>query len=324
MVSQIAKVVYATMIVVWLLPAGVHAQIGMFGGSTTPSISGVGTTTLKRTPSAVRMYVELLAKGETLDKALGKLKDRHEAAIVQLEALDADKDSIKMGPPSLSNMQTEQKKQMERMIMQRMGSRGKKVPKGLKVPKSVSVSAKLTAQWPLDAKSPQELLLAVEALKEKINDADIAGRKEAEELSEEEKELAEEAEGMMNSFGEEKVPVGEPQFVFLAQISDDEHKTAMAEAFSKAKEQAAKLALAAGVKLGPLVALSGQGGGNNAFENQMMHGGMGYRQQQYLQQLIGAGSMPGMTPKSNEAISSGVGPVTFQFNVQASFGFESP
>lgn len=328
MLSQIAKVVCATMIVVWLLPASVHAQFGgggFFSRSTAaPSIAGVGTTTLKRSPTAIRMYVELFAKGKTLKEALDKLKDRREAAIVQLEALKADKDSIEVSAPSLSNIQTAQKKQFEIMVMRRMGTRGKKVPKGLQVPKSVTVSAKLTAQWPLDADSPEEFLLAVEALKKKIKDADIAGSKEAEELSAEEKELAEEMEAMMRNSGEENVPLGEPQFVYLARISDDEHNAAMAEAFTKAKEQAAQLARAAGIKLGPLVGLSGQGGGNNTLGDQMMYGRMGYGRQQYLRQLIGADTMPGMTAKPNEAISSSAGPITFQFGVQASFGFEAP
>ncbi len=330
MLSQIAKVGYALLIVVWLLPSGARGQVGMLGSAllaqstATPSIAGVGSTTLKRSPTGIQMHVELLAKGKTLKEALGKLKDRREAAIVQLEALKADKESIEVSTPSLSNAQEAQKKQFEMMVMQRMSTRGKKVPKGLQAPKSVTVSAKLTAQWSLDAEGPEALLLAVESLKKEIKDADITGRKEAEELSAEEEELAEELEAMMSNSGEGKVPIGEPQFVYVAHISDEERNAAMAEAFTKAKEQATQLAKAAGIKLGPLVGLSGQGGGNNSFGNDRMFGGMGYRRQQYIQQLIGAGGMSGMTAKPNEAISTNAGPITFQFIVTASFDFESP
>ena len=260
-----------------------------------------------------------MAKGKTLKEALGKLKDRREAAIVQLEALKADKESIEVGAPSLSKAQEAQKKQFEMMVMQRMSARGKKVPKGLQAPKSVTVSAKLKAQWPLEADSPEEFLLAVESLKKEIKDADITGSKEAEKLSAEEEELAEEMEAMMRNSGEGKVPVGEPAFVYVARISDEEHNAAMAEAFTKAKEQATRLAAAAGIELGPLVGLSGQGSGSNSFGN-----GMGYRRQQYLQQLIGVGGMSEMGSNPNEAISTSAGPIKFQFMVNASFGFKAP
>ena len=85
----------------------------------------------------------------------------------------------------------------------------------------------------------------------------MAGVKEAQAGSEAQEEMEEEAAQMMNRFGEEAQQPGQPQFVFVATLSHSDREKAMSEAFTKAKAQAAGLAKAAGVPLGPLVGLSG-------------------------------------------------------------------
>jgi uncharacterized protein YggE len=48
---------------------------------------------------------------------------------------------------------------------------------------------------------------------------------------------------------------GDPVFVYVAVLSDAERKAALASAFARAKKDAAELAEAAGMKLGPLASL---------------------------------------------------------------------
>ena len=89
---------FVLLVFLWLVcPAALRAQYGRMqaaqsGGST---VAGVGQVKINPKPSAIRMHIELVAKGKTLEEALGNLKDRREAALVQLESLHANMDSVK-------------------------------------------------------------------------------------------------------------------------------------------------------------------------------------------------------------------------------------
>ena len=142
------QVLWAALLAVVAWPAAVRAQFdgGLAGmaamaGTGKPAISGTGTAIVQRNPTQLRLYIQLLAKGKSLEDALAKLKERREAAMTQLETLKADKNSIVFGTPSLSGAASARKQQFEAMIMEQMRSRGKKVPKGLQTPQTVTVSA---------------------------------------------------------------------------------------------------------------------------------------------------------------------------------------
>ncbi len=306
------------------LPVPAWAQFGamelagmrMAGGQT---VRGTGTVVLSRRPTLLRMHVELLAKGKTPEEALEKLKDRREAAVAQVEMLEAVKESVSCGDPSFSNLQAAQKKQFEQMIRQRMSSRGRKVPKGLQTAKTFSASAVLMAEWPIQGDSPEERLLAVRAMEEKLKAADLGGAKEAEKMSAEEEEMAEEMANMMGS-GEEKVAFGQPVFTYVAEVSDADRKAAMAKAFGKAKKQASELAQAAGVKLGPLAGLGGYTRGTG-MENMMTHYG-GYSPQQYQQSLAQRQAGGEKDDEQTQATASTLGPVRFNIAVVAVYKLE--
>ena len=147
------RLVYS-MVSVWLLfsllSSAARAQYNMMGGFTPAgsgqTISAAGTATVRKMPSSLRMHIELVAKEKSLEEALDKMKDRREAALVQLDTLGADKDSIRFGDPSLSSDQSEQRRNIEKMIAQRMRGRDGAPPKGLQISKSVTVSTTLIAQ----------------------------------------------------------------------------------------------------------------------------------------------------------------------------------
>ena len=314
--------------VVWLLLAsspgiGRAQYAGPGEGAYDPTsaretISATGNVTLKSPPTALRLHVELLARGATLQDALDKMKLRRQAVTAQLETLAADKASVAFGAPSLSNMQTEQRRRFEAMIQERIIARGREVPKGLQIPKSVAVSMSLKAEWPLQADTPEALLMAVESLQERIRAADLGGIQDAQAASPEEAELEEEMAAMMSDMGEEQIPIGQPQFLYVARISEGQRDQAMAEAFSKAKAQAAVLARAAGIQLGPLVGLSGQGGGKFDY-GEDAYSGYGYARMEYLQRVMGGFAVDESGRIPDEAVATTPESLGFLFWVHASF-----
>jgi uncharacterized protein YggE len=286
------------------------------------AITGMGMVTVPAEPSRVRMVVEVLGTGKSLEEALGNLKDRQEAAKLQLDALKADKASIKIGSPTMSTLPADQRMQM--MIRQRMMNRGRAAAKKEK-PKTYTLTATLTAEWPLTAASPEQLLLSVHQLQEKVKAADLAGAKSLEKATPEEEEEAEEMQEMTASDDNEKVELGVPHFVYVARISDEQRAKAMAEAFQKAKTQAMQSAQAAGIELGELKGVNGQGAGESSYDED---GGMhfssqfGYAQQQYMRQLMQRGMSTLGQPNENETLGSDPAQLKFTFHVTAVFGMK--
>ncbi|MHB8951534.1 MAG: SIMPL domain-containing protein [Pirellulaceae bacterium] len=301
-----------------VLPSFVMAQFGDIASPTTGGgIVGTGTVTVKEQPTLVRMSIQLQEKAETVEAALARLKDRREAALQQLESFGADKESLVVEPPTLAAGKTSQQRQMEQVLRMRQ-MQGRRIPKGMEKPHVVTVTSNLTAQWPLDMKSSDEMLAFVNELQNKVTAADLAGVKEAKEISPEEEELNEEMQQMMGSmsYGEEEVNPGEPQFLYVAKLKDEARDTAMTEAFTRAKAHAEQLAKAAGIELGPLTSLRGSTGRSDE-ESAMMqyYGGGSYAARMMIQQASGAGG----GDAEMEAFVSSPTAATFHIVVAASF-----
>lgn len=293
-------------------------------GLATQAVQGSGQSSVRKKPTALRMHVQLMAKGDNLEDALAKLKTRREAAKAQLETLGAEAKSITFSDPSLSAAENPNRRQIERMIRERMAASGKK-PAGLKLPHTVTVASFLKAEWPLAAEEPEKLLLAAHKLQEKIKAADLAGAKDAAKLSPEEEELAEEM-AQSGPFGEEQAEPGAPQFVFVAKISDQERREALAKAFQKAKDHATQVAEAAGAELGPLVMLSGNPGGGHAMPDGMYYDPYDspYGRRAYAQQLMAqmAAEDDGEGAPPLEALGPEPGMLSYRVHVSAVFGLK--
>jgi len=96
----------------------------------------------------------------------------------------------------------------------------------------------------------------------------------------------EEQMAMMNYGNVEGPPRGEPIFVYVSKISEDEQLKARAEAFKQAQREASKLAKAAGVELGPLSHLDDQSSpAYGAEESYSFDGNYAYRMQQMMGML---------------------------------------
>ena len=324
MIHRTVNVVLAAWLMAAFSPAVGRAQVDALEGEPGPgveTVSGTGTVTLTRKATVMRVHVQLLGKGKSLEEALANLKERRQAARAGLETLGAEKDSISFGDPSLLNPQSQNRRQLERMIRQRMAAAGRKA-KGLKLPRSFTVSARLKAEWRLEAEDPEKLLLAVHALQEKVKAADLGGAKQAEELSPEEQELAEEMAEMTSDMGEEQADPAASQFLFLARITDAERQQALARAFAKARAEAARLARAAGAELGPLVRLAGQGSGAGDYVNEMMDDYGPYSRQSYMRRMMAQQEAGSEEDAGKIAAGPDPGALVFQFRVNAVFRLE--
>jgi uncharacterized protein YggE len=288
-------------------------------------VAGNGVVTISRQPETMRVQVAVQGKGATLKDALAATKARTEAAKKQVVTLGANKDSIKVDSPKITAQQNDQQqammqRRMQQMMMQQMGKNKKATKKEAAKPaEPVLVSAMLTAEWKLDAKTPEDLLIAVHGLQEKIKGADLAGMKEAEKLSPEQEEMLEEMEAAqsMNFNANEGPKPGEPVFVFVSRITEAARDKAIAEAFQKAKTQASKLAKAAGTELGALKSLSSTSTSGNPNEyNNYQYNSRAWRA---MQMAARDQTDDESDDKTSEALGAEPGTVKFHVTVMAAF-----
>lgn len=301
--------------------AAARAQFGQADGT----ISGAGTVTISRQPERMRVQVVLQGKGGTTKEALAAVKKRGDAAQKQLVGFGAEKDSIKVENPRIMTLQNDprQQQRMQMMMMRRMQQQpgGKKEAKK-KVAEPVMVSAMLTAEIKLDAKGPDDLLLASHALQEQIKEADLGGAKDAEKLSPEQEELLEEQEAeMMNLSNDNEPKPGEPVFLFVSKISEAERDKALAEAFQKAKAQAKQLAKAAGIELGNLKTLYATNASAGGYDR---YGSYNYNYNRIMQMAQRSQSGEDLEdPDSTTAFAAEAGPVKLSITVTAAFEAKS-
>lgn len=273
-------------------------------GSSDGVVTGAGAVTLKRLPDVMRVQVQLSAEGKTVKEALAKLKERRESAKKKLASLGAVAESIAADDPQIEGADP-RGQQVERLMRMRNARRAPNAAGGAAAAAApVRVTGILRGEWALSSKTVEESLVAVTELREKVRAADLAEVKMA---SLEEQEAREEAAA---ETGEQAAAPGEPAFVFVARITDEERAKSMAEAFAKAKDNAAALARAAGAQLGPLKQLAGQSGGEDE-AMQLME----YNYRRYRQPMM-------VTPGEREAASSAPGMVTVTVSVTASFAIK--
>jgi uncharacterized protein YggE len=221
-------------------------------GQAEPTVSAQGVVELRRPPDILRVQVELLAKGKDLPEALAKLKERRAAVEQYLHTLGLSKESLVFAEPAPASAKTEQQRQIEAMVMQRMAAQGK-APTKSKDKLPAVVSSMLKAELPLKASDPESLLIQSAELEEKIKAADLGGTKDLKQLSPQEEEIAAEAAALGQASEDPSEPKrGAPLFIYVSRISDADRTKALADAFQLAKAEAGRLARAAGAELGPL------------------------------------------------------------------------
>ncbi|MGD9646312.1 MAG: SIMPL domain-containing protein [Pirellulales bacterium] len=283
-----------------------------------PTVVAQGTSVVERQPEVLRMQMEIYAKAPDLKTALSQLAKRRSDAEKLLVELGASDSSLKFGTPHVSAQAVQRQRQMRMMLAQRLRTPGARSRSDAAPAEPVTLALQLTAEWPIGSTAPDDLLVKTHDLQERIVAADIAGKKELEQPTEEEEELAAEMQGMYVDPSEQQA--GEAVFVYVAKIPQDVRREAIAKAFDKAKATAADLAQAAGAaigdlrelrcveQVGPTVGgLSGMGG--------MYYDSMAYR---LAQQAAGMFNMAEQT----EAVGAEPDGVRYGITIDAKFGLK--
>jgi hypothetical protein len=149
-------------------------------------------------------------------------------------------------------------------------------------------------------------------MKKKIKAAELSGKQDGKNITAEE----EEAEEAAQIGGAQVENASEPQFYFIARITDEQRRKAFAEAFSQAKRNGEELAAAAGIELGPLVGLSGHcnGAKNLGDDSFGVYDSGAYQRLKHMQQLDS-----GAEQQQNESIATDPGSLEFTISVSALF-----
>lgn len=261
------------------------------------------------------------AEGKDIKEALENLKADRETLAGKLKELGAADEAVQFGEPRIGAaggaLVSAQQRMMAQMIrMRQMGNRAAKPDAG--EPEPVAVSLTATAEWPLDeASSPEAFLVSAYELREKLRSGGLAkaAAAPAKELTPEEQEEQEEMAAMMDDDGDGSggPKPGEPAFVFVRRVAPAEHDAATAEAFAKAKAAAARLAAAAGGKLGELRTVSGSASAADAGGDEDV-----YAMQRAMFQQMGVNT-GGDGADVEEATAAEPGPVTLELSVTAAF-----
>ena len=292
-------------------PSGFPQMVLTTADASSPAISAAGTSSIKRLPSTIRVIVPIQAKGKTIEDALKSLETERKTALDKIQKIGFTEENIRVEGFSFDQSQENKRRQMERMIAQRMGQAGAKKTTSTE---SVAIRCMLYAEWPMTGNTVEEIFKESHTLKQKILAANLIPKPEG--LSPEEEELAEEMEAM-NYSGEEESS-NEPRFIFVAKVSDEEGQKAYAEAFEQAQKQGALLAKAAGFKLGPLKQIAG-----SVTKNQeTMEPYSRYNHDPYLAQMIHAQQFGNDETSQFEGIAASPDSITFTFIIHVSFGMD--
>lgn len=277
-----------------------------------PSVSVMGTSTVKCLPETIRIIITVQAKEKTVDEALKKLNAEKTAAVEKLQKLGFTKERLTFESMTLDQTQENRQRQMEAMVAGRMRQPGAKPSASSE---SVAIKTLLSAEWPLKAKTLEEILKEDFELKQKIKAADLTPEKEA--MTPEEEELAEEM-AMMSYGSDDSATNLEPRFLYVATISDERARAGYKEAFENAKKQAAIQTEAAGHTLGPLVMLSARVNKGQTRQNPYSHRSEDY----FLMQMLHAQQYGEDESKQFENLSLQPEEMSFTFVSSAIFALE--
>jgi uncharacterized protein YggE len=262
-------------------------------------VTATGQATIKAQPETLRITIAVVGEGKDVRDALKSLSTETESVRTKLAALGAEADSIQVSDPAMGEGAGDARA-LAIAMMRHGGERTPAAP----VAGKVKVGATLEARLPLKATAPQDRLVEAVELMDKAKAAF------ARKLTAEEQEIMEEMQGR-----ESNLPrPGEPQFLFVHVVTEQERAKATADALAQAKASATRLAEASGKKLGDIRSLSESASSGSAGGNE------DYSPYYYARAM----SMAGATGASaqNEAVASQYGPVTFAVTVSVRYALD--
>jgi hypothetical protein len=213
------------------------------------SVTCHGSVSVRQRPALLLMKLRLRATGSTLELRLADLKRRREAASRWLQRLGAAR--VDFGEPYFPNLiGKDPLSGMRDAAGRALGS----APAAPAAPeRGQEVSAVLTATWPIAALSPEETLVLVDQLR--FEAATEAGAPEPPDEPPAWASPQERLHEMMAHLRRPQEDDGTPQFLFIARMDEEQREKAAVEAFARARQNAERLARAAGMGLGPLASV---------------------------------------------------------------------
>lgn len=178
----------------------------------------------------------------------------------------------------------------------------------------VRVSASARAEWPLAAKTNDEFLALAQDLQTKVKAADLMPKDANSNLSPEEQEELEEQALMGEAAGQ--MQQQGPLFLYVSNVSPDDRAKLTADAFARAREEALRLARAAGADLGPVRQLTSTAGTEDT--NPQMYPGH-FDPFAYARAAYGVQPPQAADSDAAEATATQPGLVTYRVTVSASF-----
>lgn len=219
------------------------------------TISCSGAVTVRQRPALLLMKVRLRAAEPTLELGLAKLKKQGEATSQWLKRLGAER--VDFGEPHFADQaDTDPIQKMRAMAAK---SLRKRPASGASEERPHGVCVVLTAIWPVAAMSAEDILVLVDRLRFEVAEED-SDEAEAPEALPPWASPEEQMQAMMTQM-QQPADDDTPQFVFISRLGEEQREKAIAEALARARQNAERLARAAGLRLGPLQMLHHMSGG---------------------------------------------------------------
>lgn len=287
-------------------------QAQMTPGEST-GIIGTGSVLIERVPTVMRLQMMIEGQGKNVKEALSSLKAKEASAREKLQKLGVAEGGVKFtdAQPAEVNPQL----QMQRMIQMRMGNAQRPAKNQ---PVVVTLSSILTAEWSLSGKQGDDLLVDSQDIADKVKAADLSGGTSDKQLTPEQQEIVEENQGAVANDGQPNPR--DPSFSYVCKISDQDCDTARAAAYKKAREDAQRLAKAAGVELGSIRQIGGTAASAPAGDRSDLYSGMNPQLAMYYQMMQQQQQQPPAAPAdAQEAIGTQPGKVGYRVTVYVSF-----
>jgi hypothetical protein len=270
-------------------------------------VTSSGSVTVRQRPALLLLLVRLRAAEVTLELRLAKLKKQCEQTAAWLKRLGAV--SVEFGEPHFADQADKGPLKAMRAATARAMGKGPADASSAKSRRDVNVV--VTARWHIASMSAEETLLLVDRLRfEAVEDTGAA--ETGEELpawASPEEQLREVMTRMQDLSEGDRMP----QILFIARLSEEQLVKASAEAFSRARQSAERLARAAEMHLGRLSMLNMTAGGPASVRPDKM-----MDRQRCVALLAGASYDLG----DNEIVSDDPRPAEFTVSVNVTYHVE--
>ena len=277
------------------------------------AVTGVGSAKAERQPDLLRVQFQLTGEGKDVKEALARLREREKVTREKLARLGAAGKAVEVAEPRLAVAAAGAQAQLNNLIRMRSGRVGGAAgPATGPAQQPVRVTAAARAEWPLAAKTTEEFLVLAQDLQTKVAAAELVPKDAASNLTPEQQEELEE-QALLGEAGGQVLQQG-PHFLYVSKVSPEDRAKLTAEAFAKAREEATRLAKAAGAELGPIRQLTSTAGTDEP--DALMYGQpdpFAYARAAY------AAAQPRADDTDDEAAAAQPGRVTYRVTVSASF-----